>query len=180
MCGMPCAACSGSRDMPPRVDPRSIEGSPERAADRGREVELGFVASDKPSLGNPDVVRGLVSEFASGVVAARGAWLKGKEADPKARIRELAVEYGNIIMGRDARFEALPWNDPTRLGRRIRLVVPPEAGITDPGVLLFTAVGASLAQIAAAHEGDRLSDAAGEQHTRTLLEDAALLILGLR
>lgn len=159
---------------------KSIEGSPERAADRGRAEDLGYVVSSQPSLGDPLVVRALMSEFASGVVAARGRWLTGAEHDPVARIRELSREYGDIIMGRDGRYQALPWHNPARLGRRIALVTSAEPGIEDPGELLFVAVGSSLSEIAAAHEAGRLPDADAERHTRVLLEDAADLIVGVR
>jgi len=71
------------------IDPREIEGSPERAADRGREEDLGFLVSDRPSLGNPDVVRGLVSEFASSIVDVRKRYNQGKLSgeDAKDEIR---------------------------------------------------------------------------------------------
>lgn len=164
------------------TDPREIEGSPERAADRGRAEDLGFSVSSRPSLGNADVARGLVSEFASAIVAARKDYnldkLTGEQA--QARVRELAKEYGEIVMGRDARYEALPWNDPARLGRRIKLVVPAIDGVTDPGELLFLTVGTSLMTIAKAHEEERLADADAEHHVKEMLEDTANLILGLR
>lgn len=164
------------------MDKKQIEGSPERAADRGRQEDLGFSLSSKPSLGNADVVRGLVSEFAGEVVSARKDYNLGKVEGGQAqeRVRELAREYGRIVMGLDDRYDALPWNDPGRLGRRIKLVVPAVEGVDDPGELLFLTVGTSLTSIAAAHEQDRLSDAEGEKHTKEMLEDTANLILGLR
>lgn len=164
------------------TDPREIEGSPERAADRGRAEDLGFSMDSRPSLGNADVVRGLVSEFASQVVDVRKQYnqdkLTGEQA--QARVRELAGEYGSIVMGRDAQYDVLPWNSPERLGRRIKLVVPAVDGVDDPGELLFLTVGTSLSSIAAAHEQGRLTDADGEHHTKEMLEDTANLILGLR
>lgn len=162
------------------MDPKEIEGTPERAADRGREVELGYVVTDKPSLGNPDVVRGLVSEFASGVVGIRRAWIEGKDTDPAGSILKLATEYGDIIMGRDERYASLPWNNPARLGRRIGLVTPPIEGVEDPGAVLFVTIGTSLSEIAAAHEQGRLPDSDAERHTKVMLEDAAALIVGTR
>lgn len=164
------------------MDKKQIEGSPERASDRGRQEDLGFSVSAKPSLGNADVVRGIVSEFAGEVVSARKSYNQGRIDGGQAqeRIRELAREYGRIIMGQDGRYDAMPWNDPGRLGRRIKLVVPAADGVDDPGELLFLTVGASLMSLAAAHEQGRVSDADGEKHTKVMLEDAANLILGLR
>lgn len=164
------------------MDKKQIEGSPERAADRGRQEYLGFSLSSKPSLGNADVVRGLVSEFSGEVVAARKDYNLGKIDGGQAqeRIRDLAREYGRIVMGLDDRYEPLPWNDPGRLGRRIKLVVPAAEGVEDPGELLFLTIGTSLMSIAAAHEQGRLSNADGEKRTKEMLEDTANLILGLR
>lgn len=164
------------------TDPREIEGSAERAADRGRAEDLGISMDSRPSLGNAAVVRGLVSEFGAAVVDVRKQYnqdkLTGDQA--QARVRDIAREYGHVIMGRDDRYAAMPWNDPGRLGVRIRKVVSEIDGIMDPGELLFTTIGTSLMAIAAAHEAGRLTDAAGELHTQEMLEDAANLILGLR
>lgn len=163
-------------------DPKEIEGSPERAEDRGREEDLGFQASDKPSLGDPAVVRGLVSEFAGQVIAARRAFnageLDGQQA--KERIGALATEYGNIIMGRDQAYAALSWNNPARLGRRIGLVTPPMEGVEDPGQALFLTVAASLIEVAVAHEEARMPDVDAQRHIQAALEDTANLILGVR
>lgn len=164
------------------MDKKEIEGSPERAADRGRQEDLGFSLRSKPSLGNADVVRGLLSEFSGEVVGVRKDYNMGKiDGDlAQQRIRELAQEYGRIIMGMDDRYESLPWNDHGRLGRRIKLVVPAIDGVDDPGEMLFVTIGTSLMSIAAAHEAGRLSDEDGEKNTKEMLEDAALLIAGLR
>lgn len=163
------------------MDEKGIEGSAARAADRGKAEDLGFVVSDKPSLGNPDVVRALVSEFAAAVVGVRGAWARADGGgSPVVQIRELAREYGRIIMGHDDRYASLPWNNPDRLGRRIRLVCPTEPDAADPGELLFVTVASSLMEIAAANEQGRLTDTDGEMHTKAMLEDAANLILGVR
>ena len=164
------------------TDPREIEGSPERAADRGRAEDLGFSMSDRPSLGNADVVRGLVSEFAGKVVDVRKAYNQDKFTGEQAqeRVRALAHQYGDIVMGRNGAYDALPWNSPAKLGLRIRLVTPEIEGITDPGELLFVTVGTSLSSLAAAHEAGRLTDAAAESHTKEMLEDTANLILGVR
>lgn len=164
------------------TDKRSIEGSAERAADRGRADDLGFSMGSKPNLGNAAVVQSLVSEFGTAVVNIRKKYnkdeLSGDQA--KAAVVDVAEEYGNIIMGRDTRYEALPWNSPARLGRRISLVVPALDGIADEGKLLFVTIGTSLMSIAAAHENGRLSDATAEKAVKDMLDDTISLILGLR
>lgn len=168
--------------MSAMTDRKEIEGSPERAADRGRQEDLGFPAGDVPSLGSPSVVRGLVSQFAVEVVEVRKRYNAGRLSgdDAQEHIRDLAVEYGNIVMGRDSRYAPLPWNDPARLGRRIKLVVPPTDGVEDPGELLFLTVGLSLVELAASHEEGRTDDAQAKQAAGTMLDDTAQLILGVR
>lgn len=163
-------------------DKREIEGTPERAADRGRAEDFGMNSSNKPNLGNPDVVSTLLSEFGSAIVNIRIRYnldeLDAEQA--KQELRELAAKYGQIIMGHNNRYEALPWHSPERLGRRIKLVVPEIKEVSEPGELLFLTIGTSLMSIAAAHEGGRLTDEDGERHTQEMMQDTAALILGTR
>ena len=164
------------------IDPREIEGSPERAADRGREEDLGFRVSDRPSLGDAAVVEGLVREFAAAVVSVRRQYnedkLGGDEA--AAAVRDLAREYGRISMGADDRYEPTPWNNQDRLGRRIGLVVPAIDGVPDPGELLFLTIGSSLIDLAVAHESGRLTDDDAKSQSQEMLADTINLLLGLR
>jgi hypothetical protein len=164
------------------IDPREVEGTPERAADRGREQDLGIVVTDKPSLGSAPVVQGLVSEFAGAVVNVRKRYnqdkLSGEQA--QAEVRALAKEYGDIVMGRDQRYQALPWNDPARLGRRIKLVTAPIDGVTDPGEQLFLTVGLSIIELATAHEDERISDESTQAQMQEMLQDTANLVQGVR
>jgi hypothetical protein len=164
-------------------DPKEIEGTPERAADRGREEDLGFPSPGAmPSLGNPAVVRAMVSEFAGAVVGVRRLYNEDKLTGDQslAQIHDLATEYGGVVMGRDARYQSLPWNSLESLGRRIKLVVAAVDGVTDPGELLFLTVGMSLVEIAQAHEDGRMSDDDAKSKVQAMLEDTANLIMGLR
>lgn len=163
-------------------NPIEIEGTPERAADRGRQEDLGFSLSDKPSLGAPAVVEALVSRFSGEVVGIRKRYNEGRLTGEEAQdaVRDLATEYGAVVMGRDARYAALPWNSPERLGRRIRLVVPATDDVDDPGELLFLSVGLSLLELAAAHEEGRLDDAQAQQASADMLQDVVRLVLGVR
>ena len=164
------------------TDKREIEGSPERAADRGRADDLGFSVSKIPSLGNAHVIYSLMTEFASACVDIRKRYNKDEINDSQAKVelKDLAREYGNIIMGRDERYQALPWNSESRLGRRIKLVVPDIPSINNSGEMLFLTVGTSLMAIASSHEQGKITDEAGEKHTKEMLADAANLILGIR
>lgn len=165
------------------MDPKEVEGSPERAADRGREEDLGFKApGSRPSLGDMSVVQSLVSEFAQQVVGVRRAYNEGKLTPEQSidRIHDLAVEYGRVVMGFDSRYQPLPWHDPARLGRRIKLVLPAEPGVDDPGQLLFLSVGSSLIDLAAQHEDGRMGDDDVKAKVGEMLQDTIHLILGVR
>lgn len=158
------------------------EGTPERAADRGREEDLGYVVSSKPSLGDPVVVAKLVQDFGALVVGFRGRFIKGEITGEQAlqSIRAAAKAYGDIAMGRNADYLALPWHSPQRLGHRIKLVVTPEPEITDPGELLFTEVGSSIVALGDALEDGRISDADGQESMRIMLDDVVSLLMGWR
>lgn len=162
------------------IDKRMVEGSSERAADRGND--FGFNLVSRPSLGDTDVAHKLLSQFGTDIVNTRLRYhqdqLNSEQA--QAQVRTLAKYYGNIVMGRDNHYEVLPWHSPDRLGRRITLVVAPVEDITDAGELLFLTLGTSLMALAAANETGRVSDAEAEMHTKEILEDAANLVLGLR
>lgn len=165
------------------MKPTEQEGTPERAAERGREEDLGFAPrGSRPSLGDPSVVVGLVAEFAQQVVGVRRDYNADKLSDEQAlsQIHDLAVEYGRVVMGFDNRYQPLPWHDPARLGRRIRLVVPGVEGVEDPGELLFTTIAASLVDLAVAHENGDMGDEDVQAKLAEMQQDAADLILGVR
>lgn len=165
------------------MDTKEIEGSLQRAADRGREQDLGFnLPGSRPSLGDPEVVRALVSEFAQQVVGVRRFYNEDKLSDQQAIdcIHKLAVEYGSVVMGTGSGYEPLPWHDPSRLGRRIRLVLPAVDGVDDPGELLFFSIASSLMELAVQHENGHMSDEEAHTTAQEMLSDTANLILGLR
>ncbi len=162
------------------MEKREIEGSPERAADRGRGEDLGFPTGDvRPSLGDPDVVRGLVQDFGQAVVGVRADYNGGKLTGEQAQdsIKKLAQAYGDKFMGRDARFAALPWNSPEHLGQRIKHAVP-DTGDTDPGAALFLALAASLIDVAIQYENQKLSDPAAKAHVQDAISSVSTLLLG--
>lgn len=107
-----------ARRFPRAPNPVEIEGSPERAADRGR---FGFTVSDGPSLADPAVVHGLVAQFVAENLALRSQYLWG-EIDRDAAI-DPAVGRADaqqaILHGKTTAFETSDWNAPDRLGARL-------------------------------------------------------------
>lgn len=162
------------------MDKREIEGSPERAADRGRQEDLGWPEGERPSLGDAGVVRGLVQDFATEVIGIRaeynGEKITGEEA--KAALRAAAARYGGIFMGRDSRFHALPWNAPGLLGEHILLAAGAVDGIDDPAEGLFLMLARSLTDIAVEHEDGRMADPVAQQHLKEALDNVVALLLG--
>lgn len=161
-------------------DAKSIEGSAARAADRGREEDLGLVISDTPSLGNPVVVRAMLGEFGVDLMEIRKRWATGDSTNPQEEVRDLCRSFSLIVMGHDPRYAALPWHSVGRLGRQINKVVRAEEGVTDPGELLFLSLSGSLLAIAGEVEKENMSDADAQKHTQEILDDATLLITGAR
>jgi hypothetical protein len=160
------------------MDKREIEGSRERAADRGRQEDLGWPEGGKPSLGDPTVVNGLVRDFATEVIGIRTDYNRGKLSgdEAKRRIRAAARQWGDIFMGRSGDFAALPWNKQS-LGAQIRRVLA-VADDADPGETLFLELARSITDVAVEHEAGRLSDPAAKQHLRDALGSVAELLMG--
>jgi hypothetical protein len=87
-----------------------------------------LVSTGKPSLGVLSVVSWLVRHFVQDVLKIRAAWHAGEPGarDPLASIEVEARQLGDIFLGRDARFDAQPWNTDNRLGMVMRVLFPEE------------------------------------------------------
>ena len=162
------------------MDKREIEGSPERAADRGRAEDLGLPSGDRPYLGDPEVVLGLVRHFGTSVVDVRKRYnLDTLTADGAMKaVDDLTGEYGRIFMGRDPRYQALPWNSPEQLGQHIHTRLPEAGDDPDPGKAAFLALARSLLDVAVEHENGRLGDADARAHVAAAVGSIADLLLG--
>lgn len=112
-------------------DQKSVEGSPERAADRGRpDAGLVDAARDfERSLGNPEVVQRVVQKFGEGIVELIGMRRDGHmEAEElAAQIRTLCQSCGAVFMGEDPAYLPVPgWND-RRLAMNIMVLLGGDA-----------------------------------------------------
>ena len=87
--------------------------------------------SDKPSLGNAEVVLNLLTSFESELLALRASFFRGAPgaADPKQRLLRLCAHYGDIFEGKDASFDRPEWGRTTVAGMRkcVAEVGDPEA-----------------------------------------------------
>lgn len=141
-----------------------------------------LVATGKPSLGQLAVVSGMVRAFIQRVLDIRAAWHAGDERarDPIALYTEDARRMGDVFMGRDARFDAQPWNSMRRLGITLRVLLPDEAEhYGDPGTGLFMWLATQASAAAAEIEGGQ-----PEQELRAKLDavadDVTQRLLGIK
>jgi len=96
-----------------------------------------------------------------------------------AAIDKLAHQYGDIVMGRDKAYDALPWNSPEHLGARIHARLPEAGEDPDPGKALFLALARSLLDVAMAHEDGKLKDGEAQGHVEAAISSVADLVLGV-
>ncbi|NPT60338.1 hypothetical protein [Paraburkholderia elongata] len=110
-----------------------------------------LVSTGKPSLGDLAVVSRLVRGFVKYVLDTRAAWHAGEAGVryPLAIIEVEARQLGDIFLGRDARFDAQPWNTDRRLGMVLTVLLPDETKhYGDPGAALFMWLAAQTADAA--------------------------------
>lgn len=164
------------------ADPREIEGSKARAADRGKPEGMDQFLDQRPALGSMEVVEDLVRQYLGELTANRVRYHKD-EITPEqavAAASDLAKKYAGIFMGRDSAYFALPWNSPEQLGADLaqRFAEPPQP---DEAVEVFlTMVAADLMAILVEHEDEKIDDEAAQFRIGVLVEDAAHALLGLQ
>lgn len=137
--------------------------------------------SGKPSLGDYTTVDRLVTGFAHDVLNVRKDFHAGKPGGdkPLERIEELAQHYGDIFMGRNDAYQAQPWNNPIRLGSKIRVLLN---GTSDPdeGKSLFVWVASNVVRSSQAVEQGSMTDEAAGKKLREVLDGVVAMLLGIR
>ncbi len=149
----------------------------------GGDIDLSQVVSTgKPSLADMSVVDKLVRDFAASVVMAKTGFQRGLEGarNPLAIIEERARDAGAVIMGRDDRFDAQPWNADNRLGNTIRVLLPNEVKhYGDTGTALFMWLANQVLKASASLD-DGMDEAAVKGRLAPVLDDVVARILGVR
>jgi hypothetical protein len=105
--------------MPGKTDPREIEGTAERAADRGRSFFDFPNLEGAPYLGDPEVVDGIVRGFVGGIVNIRAAFYQDKIAGEAAATQtfDTIKETAAIFSGQASDYQLMPsWNKPEGVG----------------------------------------------------------------
>lgn len=146
-------------------------------------VQLHFEnQTDKPSLGDWNVVSRLVTDFGQAVIAVRNDFLSGKPGtdDPVLRIERLAAKAGDVIMGRSPEYHAEPWNNPVRLGSKIRYLCDEIRQYPDPGQAFFVWLSKQVVASMVAVEEQRMSDEVAGKKLREVLDSAVDTLVGVR
>jgi hypothetical protein len=135
----------------------------------------------RPSLGDYAVVERLVKGFAHDVINVRKDFHAGKPGGdkPVERIEALAQHYGDIFMGRNDAYQAQPWNNPVRLGSKIRVLLN---GTSDPdeGKSLFVWVASNVVRSSEAVESGSMTDEAAGKKLLEVLDGVVAMLLGIR
>lgn len=162
------------------TDRKQIEGTEERAADRGRD-QLGFPdVNDLPFLGDPAIVESLVRSFLGRVIDIRTAYNEDKMDGPEAAeaVQDAADQYARIFMGQDKGYAAQPWNSPEQLGASLSAVgFDPDPAKACLGLFLKTA--GDLVAAMALHEEGKLDDDTAQLAIDAAAEDGTYLLLGV-
>lgn len=161
------------------TDRRSIEGSKERAADRG--FDPGFVGLGDASLLNSDIVQNLVREFMGKVIDYRASYnagdLPGDEVPGK--IKALADDYAAILLGKSKDYEAAPWNSVDYLGLHLSKLLKGEETPEEAPCAYFLYVASTLIDtIVVPHEDDAISEETANFRIDALVDDAVRALLG--
>lgn len=161
------------------TDRRSIEGSKERAADRG--FDPGFIGLDDGSLARPDIVQNLVREFMGKVIDLRASYNAGNlpGGEVPGKIKALADDYAAIFLGKSKDYEALPWNSVDYLGLHLSKLLKGEETPEEAPCAYFLHIASMLiSTIVIPHEEDQIDEETVNFRVDALVDDAVLALLG--
>lgn len=170
------------------TDPRAIEGSEERAAERGAPdvavVDAARTAGD--SLGSPAVVERLVQGSCHRLLEFF-KWRRTGQIDADelvAQIRGECTSMGAIFMGDESPYTAVPgWNSPRGVGMAITVLLGGEAvrAAASPAAALFEWLAGQLmvAYLAMNAEGAADVDEMGER-AQSCISSVIDTLLGTR
>jgi len=163
------------------IAPQQSEKMP-NISDPKRDLHRLLDDSEKPSLGSLPVVSRLVRDFVKRALDTRAAWHRGEPGatDPVSVLLEEARKMGNVFMGRDAAYDAQPWNSPRRLGYVIDALLPEETKhYGDPGAAMFMWLATQAIAAGAAIEQGQ-SETAARQRLNAIVHDVTQRLLGAK
>lgn len=163
------------------VDKVQIEGSAERAADRGQNMFADLGVGDL--LNSTEVVEGLVRQFLGELVDIR----KGYNADTLesdraiTKVMAAANRYADVFMGKDSAYTTLPWNTPEQLGAHLKAVLGTDSEPEGAALDYFLRVASDFTtEVLQPFEDDAIAEDVMRFRTDALVDDATHALLGLR
>jgi hypothetical protein len=161
------------------TDRNQIEGSKERAANRGQEP--GFVGLSDGSLARPDIVQNLVREFLGKVIDVRTSYNAGTLPADEApgKIKIIADDYAAIFLGESEDYEALPWNAVEYLGLHLSTLLKGEETPEEAPCAYFLYLASTLIDtIVVPYEDDQIGEEMVNFRIDALVDDAVNAFLG--
>lgn len=162
------------------TDKHMIEGTPERAADRGRDMFDAIVGEG--ALASLDGVEGMVRDFFGEIVDTRTAYHNDEIDGPAAseRVQAIAKKYADIFMGKDQSYGPMPWNSPEQLGTALAANIEDSTPENAAEHFLLRSAADFMATVLIPTENDEIDDEIGEFRTNAAVEDLTYAMLGLR
>ena len=95
-----------------------VEGSEERAADRGRVMDHAGMAAGTGNLGNPETAKQVIYDFLGAVNDTNTAFLKGEidGATAQEKVVQSAQELADTFLGKNADYQGDAWFTEGGLG----------------------------------------------------------------
>lgn len=161
------------------TDRRTIEGTKERAADRGW---MGLDVPEGELLTSPTVAESLVREFLGKVIELRAAYNGDKITGEQAleKVKEHAQSFANIFMGKTSGYAKTEWNAPERLGAHLAAAIDDDEAEDTAAYAYFLHLATSLTEnTIIPHENDELDEDDARFRIEAQVDDALILLLGL-
>lgn len=139
---------------------------------------------EKPSLGVPSVVDGLVRDFMALVCELRGQFLENKITNDQSvqRLKDAGTEMQEVFYGRRPdEYIALPWNSPEQLGRYIinGFERAENCDETSAVFALFGLLFRETMYVVAGYEDDTFTEQQMRDHMDGIAERFTAILLGL-
>lgn len=163
------------------VDKVSIEGSKERAADRGQDLLFEALPSGA-SLASMEIVEHVVRQYLGELLDIRMDYHADKiDGDSAVQaIDKAATQYADMFMGKSSDFPGTNWNTPEGLGTYLLAVLDTDSKPEDSARDLFLRIASDFSKaVILPNEEDELDEEEATFRTDAIVEDAVHALLGL-
>jgi hypothetical protein len=166
------------------IDPVEIEGTPERAADRGLPDGFGFFASDigdKNYLGSPEVVGDIVRTYCQDALALRVKAGRGEMLpnDALEGLHALAERTAAIFTNPGDAYRSMLFNSVDGVGEFVKAALQLDASAEDAVKTLFLNTSNQIFETHAQYLAGTVGDDDVRFQLDAAVEDATRMLLGL-